>query len=120
MVLFVVVTQSGQYLNGFGNRGRVDHNRLKPPGQCAIFFDVFTVFIDRCGTDTLNLSPRKRRLENIGSIEAALGTAGTDNGVQFINKNYNIIIFLQLDHERLETLFELPAVLGAGYHAGHI
>jgi len=89
MVRIVSALQSAKYSYGFFNARRVNHNRLEPPLKGCVFLNIFSVFVNRSRTDTAQLTPRKRGLQQIARINRALSFAGADNGMQLVDKkNY--------------------------------
>jgi len=62
-------------------------NRLKPPLQGRVFFDVFLIFLQGRGADGFSVRPRaKAGLSKLGSINCAIGRARAHQSVQFIDK----------------------------------
>ena len=79
------------------------------------------VFLKGGGTDAANFPAGQNRFQDIGGIHGtAAGGAGTDDGVNFINKQYCLGPFFQLGNDPLQTLFEITAKLGAGQHSAEI
>ena len=74
---------------------------------------MLAILINSRSTNNLQLTARQRRLNNISRINATLGTACTDNGVQLVNKENNAIITTQQLQNLLHALFKLTAILGA-------
>ena len=64
--------------------------------------------------DAADLAARQRRLEDVGGVERAFGRSGADQRVQLVDEHDDVRVLGQLLHDRLEALFELAAVLGAG------
>ena len=61
------------------------------------------------------ISPRRqRRLQDVGGVERAFGRSRADQRVQLVDEHDDVRVVGQLLHDRLEALFELAAVLGAG------
>ena len=101
--------------------GWIHDNRLETAFQSSIFLDVLAVFINRRRTDALEFATGKRRLENVGSIQAAFGTARPHNRMQFVDeKNHRVADALEFHNQPLHAFFELAAVLGASHHGSHI
>ena len=97
MEFLITLAQAQQHrFAGFRTR-YINKHRLEASFQRCILFDMLAVFIHRCCTDNLQLATRQRRLDNIGSINTALGTACTDNSMQLVDKeNYSLIVTHQL------------------------
>ena len=61
---------------------------------------------------------RQYRLEQVRGIHGpARGGAGTDDGVNLVNEQHRAFLFLELCEHRLQALFEVAAILGAGEQA---
>jgi len=67
-------------------------------------------------------SPRRQcRLEQVGSIVAAFGRTGPDDGVEFVDEqNYATGGCTDFAEHGLETIFEFAAILGAGDQRAHV
>ena len=120
-MLLVFVLQPAQN----GNRVfdvRLGHvNRLEAPGERCILLDMLFVFVERGGSDTVQFAARECRLEQIGRIHRAVGFAGADQRVHFIDEENDAAVgrrdFLQ---HGLQSLFEFAAVFCAGDHRAKI
>ena len=69
----------------------------------------------------MELAPRQHRLQHVRRVDRPFRGAGADDGVQLVdeedNLSFGIDDFLQ---HRLQPLFELAAVLGAGHQRAHV
>ena len=72
VVVFIILLDTFEHLNGIGHGGFVDSHRLEAAFQSAVFFDVLAVFVKGGGTDDLDLSPGESRLQDIGRIHRTL------------------------------------------------
>ena len=120
MVLLIFFLDSIQNTDSFFLCGFFHIDRLKTPLQRCILFNVLPVFRYGGGTNHLNLTPCKRRLQNIGGVDCSLCTAGTDDSVQFIQKQDHISVFCHLTDYLLDSLFKLAAILTSCHHPGQI
>ena len=84
------------------------------------FSMYFRVLGRRGGADAADLAAAERRLEDVGGVERALGRPGPDQRVQLVDEDDDVRVVGQLLHDRLEALFELAAVLGAGDDEGDV
>ncbi len=64
--------------------------------------------------DAADLAARQRRLEDVGSVERTFGRSRAHQRVQLVDEHDDVRVLGELLHDRLEALFELPAVLRAG------
>ena len=121
VMLLVFVLQPAQN----GNRvfdGRLGHvNRLEAPRERRVLLDMLLVFVERGGADAVQFAARQRRLEQIGRIHRAVGFAGADQRVHFVDEENDAAVgrrdFLQ---HGLQPLLEFAAVFCAGDHRAEI
>ena len=100
--------------------GGINNHLLETALQCTVFFDVFAVFIERGGTDALHLATSQGWLEQIGCVHRARSIAGTNDGVDFVDKQDDILIVSHLVDNGFDALFELSAILCASHHRSHV
>ena len=65
MMDFIFFFQSTQNENAFLDRWFIDKDRLKPPRQRRVFFDICAIFINRCRANTAQFAARQSRLQQI-------------------------------------------------------
>src|SRR5262249_50712543 len=94
-------------------RGR-DLHGLEAALERAVLLDVLAVLRGGRGPDALDLAPRERGLQDVRGVEAALGRARADQGVELVDEDDDVVALGELPHDRLEPLLELAAVLRAG------
>src|SRR5262249_33287099 len=117
---FVALLDAEQNLDGVCLSRRRNLHRLEAALERAILLDGFSVLAGSRRTDALDFASRERGLENVGGIERAFSGAGADERMQLVDEDDGVLILHQLFHDRLEALFELAAVLGAGNDEGQI
>ncbi|MNW59438.1 hypothetical protein D3C74_373540 [compost metagenome] len=117
---FITVTQSVKDLHRFLRRRLIHRNRLETALQSCVFFNIFAVFVQSSGTNALQLTTGKSRLQDVGGVDRAFRTACTDQGVQLINEQHDIAGLTNFIHDFFETVFKLTAVFGSGYDRSHI
>src|SRR3989344_3624954 len=111
-VLFLETTEDG---DGILEARFVDHDRLKAALQGGILFDVFSIFIDGCGTDQMKCTPSEGGLQYIRGVNGALGSTCPDQSMDFVNEENDLArCFFDLIHDRLQSLLKLPAIFGPG------
>ena len=110
MERFIFVPQTKKDLNGILCAWFADHDGLEAPLQSRVLFNVFFVFVERGCADDLNLPTGKRRLQDIRSIDGALGSSGTNERMHFIDKKNDIAIRRDLINDALQTFLEFPTV----------
>src|SRR5207253_9876601 len=70
--------------------------------------------------DALDLPARKGGLQHVAGVDGALGAAGADERVQFVDEEDDVLGPADLVHHRLDALLELAAVFGARDHHGKV
>ena len=114
MVLLVLVLQAAQDRDGVLDGRLGDEDRLEPPRQRRVLFDVLAIFVQRGGADAVQFAARQRRFEQVGRIHRAVALAGADQGMHFVDEQDDAAFrrghFLQ---HRLQALLELAAVFCA-------
>ena len=114
VMLLIALTQTTKNFDGVVD-GRLTHiHGLEATLKSGVPFDVFAVFVQCCGSDALEFTPRQSGLENIGGINGALCGTGTDQGVNLIDHQDHVSCGLDLLHDLFEPLFELTPIFGAG------
>ena len=93
---------------------RIDLDRLEPALERAVLLDVLPVLGRRRRADAADFAARERRLEDVGGVERPFGRTRADERVELVDEHDDVRVLGQLLHDRLEALFELTAILGAG------
>ena len=115
MVLLVALAQAAQDRDRVLDRRLADEDRLEAALQRGVLFDVLAILVERGGADAVQLAARQHRLEHVRGVHRAFGRARADDGVQLVDEQDDLPVGLgDLLEDRLEALFELAAILGAG------
>ena len=102
-------------------RRLVDDHGLEAALQGGVLFDVLTVFVEGGSADAVQLAAGQHGLEQVAGVHGAFGLARAHHGVQFVDEKDHLAGgFLDFLEHRLEALFELAAVLGAGDQRAHV
>ena len=120
MVRLVAVAQARQNRNGFLLGGLAHLHRLEAALQRAVLLDVLVVLAQRGRADALNLAARQHGLEDVRSVNRALGRARANDGVQLVDEHNDVAVLPDLGHGVLQALLELAAVLRARQHGRKI
>ena len=121
VVLFVLFLQAAQDGNGRLHGRLTDDDLLEAPLQRSVFFNVFAVLVQRRSTHAVQLTARQGGLEHVACVHRALGLAGTDHGVQLVDKDNGLaLVFGQLAEHGFQALFKLAAKLGTGQQRRHV
>ncbi len=95
--------------------GLADQDRLEAALERGILLDVLPVFVERGGTDHVQLAPGERRLEQVARIHRPLRRPRAHDRVQLVDEDDVPPLGLgQLLDHRLEPLLEFATILGAG------
>ena len=114
VVLLEVRLQTLEDLVRILNAGLIDIDFLEPAGQCTVLFENSSEFLEGGGTNAPDLAGTQHRLQQIGSVHNATGCrTGTDNGVDLVDKQDRMILFLELRQQPFQALLEITPVLGA-------
>ncbi|MPN60312.1 hypothetical protein SDC9_208040 [bioreactor metagenome] len=81
---------------------------------------MLAIISQRGRADALQFTPRQCRLQDTGSVYAALRLSGTDNVLKLIDKKNDRRIVTQLINDGLHALLKLAAVLGPRDQASDI
>ena len=96
----------------FDSRFRNIH-RLETALKGGILLDMLAVLIEGSGTDDLDLTSGKGRLQDISSIHTAFRITGTHQIVDLIDHQDDIAALLDLTDQALHAALKLTAELGA-------
>ena len=116
MEFLVMRLQALEDFDGLAHGCGFNHNPLEAAVKRAVLFHDLGELVHRGCADALDFSACKGGLEHIGGIQAAGGTAGANDGVDFVDEQDNIRILPGLIQNGLDALFEIAPVLGAGHH----
>ena len=93
---------------------------LETPLQSSILFYVLAVFVHGGGADALEGASGKGRLKYVGRIHSPLGAPCPHYSVYLVYEQDHVLHRLNLFHQVLEPLLELPTELGSGHQRAHI
>ncbi len=121
MVRLVALLQAAQNRDGVLDVGLAHVDDLETALQRGILLDVLAVLVERGGADGAQLAARQRRLEHVAGVDGAFGRAGADQRMQLVDEEDDLAVRLfDLLQDRLEAVFKLAAILGAGEHRSQI
>ncbi len=109
----VPILHAEQNLDRLALGRRIDLDGLEAALERTILFDVLAVFGRRRRADAADLAARQRRLQDVGRVERAFGRTRAHQRVQLVDEHDDVRVVRELLHDRLEALFELPAILRA-------
>ncbi len=67
-----------------------DIDRLEPPLERRVLFDVLAIFVERRRADAAQLAAGQCRLEQVGRVGRAFGRAGADDRVQLVDEQDHV------------------------------
>ena len=115
VVLFVALLEPAEDRDRVVDVGLADHDRLEAPLECGVGLDVLAVLVERRRADGAELAACEHRLQEVGGVDGALGSAGSDDRVELVDEEDDAAGgLLDLVQDGLQALLELAAVLGAG------
>jgi hypothetical protein len=120
VVEFVLLLEPLQDVDRLLRARCLDHDLLEPAFERRVLLDVPAVFLERRRADRLEFAAGERRLQNARCVDGALGGAGADDGVQFVDEDDDVALVLDLVDDGLQAFLELATVLGAGDDGGHV
>ena len=102
------------------NRRLIHLNTLEAPLKRGILLDGLVILLQGRRTDTLKLTARKSRLENVCCVHRTLGATSPDHRMDLVQKEYDVAASLRLIDYAFKAFLELSSVLGTGDHPCHI
>ncbi len=120
VVVLVALAQALEDLHRVGDRRLLDLDLLEAALERGVALEVLAVLVERGGADRLELAAGKRRLQDRGRVDRALGGAGADQVVELVDEEHDVAALGDLLHHLLEALLELAAVLRAGDQRGQV
>ena len=120
VVILITAAQPFEDLKSLLGTGLIHFHGLETAGKSGIFFNMLAVIGQRSSADALQFAPRQCRLQDAGSVNAALRLPGADNVLKLIDKKDDRRIITQLINNGLHALFKLAAVLGPRDQASDI
>src|SRR5699024_10130929 len=116
VVHLIALLQTPQYGNGIFHIRLGNLHFLEAAFERRILFDIFTVFIERRGTDAVQFTPGEHRFQHVPRVHCALCLAGADEHVDLIYEEDDTAVgFLNLFEDGLQPLLELTAVFRSGH-----
>ena len=114
VVDLVLLFETAKHRDRILDRGLVHHDRLEAALERRILLDMALVLADGRRADGVKFAARQGRLQEIRGVHRALRGACAHDNVDLVNEeNEAAGCVLDLLHERLETVLELAAELGA-------
>ena len=112
---FVSFLKTSQNRDRIFDRRLVDHNRLKTTLQSGIFFDIFSVLVERGRADAMQFAPRKHRLQEVARVHSAVRFARADYGMKFVDEQNDFAFaFPHFVKHGFEPFLELAAEFRSG------
>ena len=117
MVDLVALLEATEDRDRVLHAGLADEHLLEATLEGGVLLDVLAVLVEGRGADHAQLAAGEERLEHVPRVHGTLGGTGADDGVQLVDEGDHLALGVgDLLEDRLQPLFELTAVLGAGDH----
>ena len=121
MVHLIALLQAPQDRDRVLDARLVDHHGHEAPLQRGVLLDVLAVLVKSGGPDAVQFTAGKHRLEHVAGVHGALGFAGSDHGVKFVDKDDDTAFRLgDFVEDGLEAFLEFTAELGAGNQGAQV
>ena len=121
MVQLVLLLEATQDRDRIFNRRLCDKDRLEPPRQSGVLFDMLAVFVECRRTDTVQLTAREGGFQHIGGVHRTLGCTGPDQRVQFVDEQDDFAFLgFQFLQNSLQALLEFATELGASHERAEV
>ena len=121
VMVLVFLLQATEYGDALGWRRFVYHHLLETALQGLVLFEVFLVFVQGGAAYGAQLASGQGRLEDVAGVHGSGTSAGTHEGVDFIDEEDDFALALHdfLNHA-LEALLELTLVFCACDEGAHV
>ena len=121
VVRHVALGQPAQNGDGVLDRGLAHEHGLEAALQRGVLLNGGAVLVERGGADQAQLAPGQHGLDHLPGVHGALGRTGADDRVQLVDEGDDLALGVgDLLEHRLQALFELAPVLGAGHHGAQV
>ena len=112
VVSLVAIAETFQDLDRVGDSGLFDLDRLEATFESCILLEVLAILVERGCTNGLEFTAGKHRLQDRGRVDRTLGSACTNERVEFVDEQDDVAAGLDLLQHFLQALLEVPAVSG--------
>ena len=113
VVRLVAVAQPLEDLDRLGDGGLAHLDGLETALERRVLLDVLAVLVERGRTDRLQLAAGKRRLDDAGGVDRALGRTCAHERVHLVDEQDDVAALADLLHDLLQAVLELTAVLAS-------
>ncbi len=114
VVFLEIGFQTHENFDGVRNARLVHVDLLETARQGAVFFEVLTEFLIRCGTHAAQLAALQCGFQDVGGIHRAAGcSTSADNGVNFVDEHDGVIVIFQFFHYGFQTFLEITTITGS-------
>src|SRR5258706_383561 len=121
MVQLEARLEAPQDLDRFLDRRLVHVDFLEAARQRMVLLEDSAVFLVRGGADAFQRPRGQCGLQEVGRVErAARGAARADQRVDLVDEEDRVRVVDELLQDRLQSLLEVAAILGAGQQRAHV
>ena len=121
VMLLEIGLEALEDLHAVLDRRLVHVDLLEPAAERAVLLEVLAELLVGGGAHGAQLAALKRGLQQVGGVHrAAGGRAGADHGVDLVDEEHRVGMFLELVDDGLQPLLEIAAIAGAGQQRAHV
>ena len=113
VMLLVALLQAMQNLERVGNGRLADVDRLEAALQRRVLLDVLAILVGGSRADHLNLATGQGRLQDGRGVDGTLRSTRTNDGVELVDEQDDVVRGLDLGNDLLHALLELATILRA-------
>src|SRR5690606_9834069 len=121
VVHFVAFLQTAQDGDRIFDVRLIDQHLLEAAFQRGVLLHVFAVFVERRGTDAVQLAACQRGLQHVAGVHGAFRLAGAHHGVQLVDEQDDLaFLFREVAQDGFEPFFEFAAKRRTGDERAHV
>ena len=110
VMMLIAAAQALEDLDGLGDSGLRNLDRLETPLQGCILFDVLAVLVGSGCSDGLQFATGQQRLEHVRGSQSPVSRTCADDGMDLIDEENDIAPGLDLLEHLLQALLEVAPV----------
>ena len=121
MVVLIALFQSTKNADSIGLVRFLNHHGLESTLKSLILLEILLIFVERCGTNSPQLSTSQSWFQDVGSIHGTFATSCTNESVNLIDEEYDIAFgTCHLFDNGLQSFLKLALIFCTSYQCTHI
>ena len=116
VVQLVFAAQTKENLDGVLHGRFLDLHALEAAFERGVLLDVFAILVQRGRTDALQFASAECGFDDVAGVHRTFSTAGTNDGMQFVDEENDVLVPADFIHDRLDAFLKLTAILRACDH----